>query len=52
MLEFLGMDSTLITYGLLSQEKGSGIDPVTMMLKDAKIEAFFLGTSIRKMTPE
>jgi hypothetical protein len=42
MLNFMGFGSTLIQYGLLSEQPFSGINPFAFLGKNQRIEAFYL----------
>jgi NADPH:quinone reductase-like Zn-dependent oxidoreductase len=52
MLGYLGMNSTLILYGALSETNCSGISPLMFLGKNQSMEAFLLPYYLAKLTPQ
>jgi hypothetical protein len=51
MLEYLGFKSTLILYGLLSDEPAGGIKTIPFIGKAQTIESFLLFTFLQMLKP-
>jgi NADPH:quinone reductase-like Zn-dependent oxidoreductase len=52
MLEYLGFKSTLILYGLLSDQPASGIKTIPFIGKAQTIESFLLFTFLQMLKPQ
>ena len=50
MLDFMGYGSTLILYGLLSEESAGGINTINMIGKDQTIESFLYTNMVLPMS--
>jgi NADPH:quinone reductase-like Zn-dependent oxidoreductase len=50
MLDYMGFDSTVIIYGMLSEKKACNISPVAFIGKKQKIEAFLLNHILMPMS--
>jgi NADPH:quinone reductase-like Zn-dependent oxidoreductase len=48
LLEAMSEGAVVFVYGALSQEECSGINPISLIFRDKRVEGFFLGQWIRK----
>ena len=51
MLDFMGFGSTLILYGLLSEQPAGGINTIGFLGKGQTIESFLLTNFLSKKSP-
>jgi len=52
MLGFMGLNSTVVLYGYLSEQPVGDINALTLLSKNQTIEGFLLGFYLAKLTPE
>lgn len=50
MLDFMGFNTTVIIYGMLSEKNAGGIKPVAFIGKNQRIEAFLLSHVLAPMS--
>jgi NADPH:quinone reductase-like Zn-dependent oxidoreductase len=48
LLEAMSVGAVVFVYGALSQDECSGINPISLIFRDKRVEGFFLGQWIRK----